>query len=136
MALAPPPIADLFADASSSAERTERFDQYREKLNKSFDTTDRGGIRYVPGGDEDSRRMIHKVDTPITQPEGAVADPFIAKSMSPDVMTSIREELERQKAVEADIVKDLTLTSPLSTGFVAYDLEAPAKVLVPRLTPL
>lgn len=37
---------------------------------------------------------------------------------------------------QADIVKDFTLTSPLSTGYVAYDLEAPAKLLAPRPTPL
>ena len=39
-------------------------------------------------------------------------------------------------ATQADLVKDLTLTSPLSTGYVAYDLEAPAKILAPRPTPL
>jgi hypothetical protein len=35
-----------------------------------------------------------------------------------------------------DIQKDITLTSPLSTSFAAFDLEAPAKLLTPRPTPL
>jgi hypothetical protein len=35
-----------------------------------------------------------------------------------------------------DIQKDITLTSPLSTSFAAFDLEAPSKMLTPRPTPL
>jgi hypothetical protein len=35
-----------------------------------------------------------------------------------------------------DIQKEITLTSPLSTSFAAFDLEAPAKMLTPRPTPL
>ena len=35
-----------------------------------------------------------------------------------------------------EIQKDITLTSPLSTSFAAFDLEAPAKLLTPRPTPL
>jgi len=52
---------------------------------------------------------------------------------SGDVAASLRGQLQ---SMQADLVKDLTLTSPLSTGYVAYDLEAPAKLLVPRPTPL
>ena len=35
-----------------------------------------------------------------------------------------------------DVVKDISLTSPLSSSFAAFDLEAPAKLLTPRPTPL
>jgi hypothetical protein len=35
-----------------------------------------------------------------------------------------------------EIQKDISLTSPLSTSFAAFDLEAPAKLLTPRPTPL
>jgi hypothetical protein len=35
-----------------------------------------------------------------------------------------------------DIQKDISLASPLSTSFAAFDLEAPAKLLTPRPTPL
>jgi hypothetical protein len=35
-----------------------------------------------------------------------------------------------------EIQKDITLTSPLSTSFAAFDLEAPSKLLTPRPTPL
>jgi hypothetical protein len=50
-----------------------------------------------------------------------------------DVVASLRSQLD---AATPDIVKDLTLTNPLATGYVAYDLEAPAKLLTPRPTPL
>jgi hypothetical protein len=36
----------------------------------------------------------------------------------------------------ADIAKDISLTSPLNSSFAAFDLEAPAKYLVPVPTPL
>ena len=35
-----------------------------------------------------------------------------------------------------NFAKEWTLTNPLSTGLVPYDLEAPAKLLTPRPTPL
>ena len=35
-----------------------------------------------------------------------------------------------------NMAKEWTLTSPVSTGLVPYDLEAPAKLLTPRPTPL
>ena len=39
-----------------------------------------------------------------------------------DTVASLKAQLA---AAQPDLVKDLTLTSPLSTGYVAYDLEAP-----------
>ena len=44
--------------------------------------------------------------------------------------------LASQRMAMQDIEKDLTLTSPLSTSFAAFDLEAPAKLPTPRPTPL
>lgn len=38
--------------------------------------------------------------------------------------------------LQADIQKDWTPTNPIASGMVPYDLEAPAKFLVPRYTPL
>jgi len=60
----------------------------------------------------------------------------LTKSMAPDALASLTTSLEAQRAAGADIVKDLTLTSPISSGLVAFDLEAPAKLLTPRPTPL
>lgn len=62
----------------------------------------------------------------------ALADPELTKALGADVMASVQAQLD----ATPDLVKDLTLTSPLSTGYVAFDLEAPAKLLTPRPTPL
>src|SRR5206468_69150 len=61
----------------------------------------------------------------------------ISKSISPDILAGLQTEFDALKSgVTADMGKDWSLTFPNSTGLVPYDLEAPAKLLVPRLTPL
>lgn len=64
----------------------------------------------------------------------AIAD--LEKAVGPDVLASIAPQLEKLKGVEADLAKDWLSNSPLATGLVAYDLQAPAKYMVPRATPL
>ncbi|HEV8063405.1 MAG TPA: hypothetical protein VGP46_01180, partial [Acidimicrobiales bacterium] len=76
--------------------------------------------------------MTPAPSNPITA--DAIAE--IEKGVSPDVLASIAPQLEKLKGVEADIAKDWLSNSPLSSGLVAYDLQAPAKYLVPRDTPL
>lgn len=62
--------------------------------------------------------------------------PEITKGLSADALASVTLALDQLKSTQPDLVKDLTLTNPLATGLVAFDLEAPAKVLAPRPTPL
>lgn len=66
----------------------------------------------------------------------ALSVPDIIKGISSDALASVQGALATLKDQQPDLVKDLTLTSPLSTGLVAFDLEAPAKLLAPRPTPL
>jgi hypothetical protein len=58
------------------------------------------------------------------------------KSLAPDAVAGLQNALAAQRMAMQDIQKDITLTSPLSTSFAAFDLEAPAKLLTPRPTPL
>jgi hypothetical protein len=51
-------------------------------------------------------------------------------------MAGLQNALAAQRIAMQDIQKEITLTSPLSTSFAAFDLEAPAKMLTPRPTPL
>lgn len=60
----------------------------------------------------------------------------LTKSVSPDVIASLAPQLDRMKGVTADLAKEWLSNSPLSTGLVNYDLQAPAKYLAPRATPL
>ena len=58
------------------------------------------------------------------------------KSLAPEALASLQNALAAQRGTMGDINKEITLTSPLSTSFAAFDLEAPAKMLTPRPTPL
>lgn len=60
----------------------------------------------------------------------------IQKGLSPEALASVTSALDELKAAQPDLVKDISVTSPVSTGLVAFDLEAPAKMLTPRPTPL
>ncbi len=68
--------------------------------------------------------------------EQAAKSPMMTKGLSADALSSVQMSLDAMKAAQPELVKDFTLTSPIATGLVAFDLEAPAKVLVPRSTPI
>jgi hypothetical protein len=113
-----PKATDLFGDVKPK-KAAELQEQYLGELNKSLSNPST-----VPG-------QAPQVD-PAAQIEALVAN----KSLSPDAVGSLNAALAAQRTATADIVKDISLTSPLSTSFAAFDLEAPAKLLTPRPTPL
>ena len=87
-------------------------------------TTDGGG----------SGKMLTKARG--TQLADDFAGSQIAKALDPSVLASIQQAIAAEKEATQRIVKDFTLTNPLATGYVAYDLQAPAKLLYPKPTPL
>jgi len=111
--------SDLFADASSAKKSAQRHEEYLDTLNKSF-----ANPSTVPG------------QAPAADPMAAIEGLMANKSLSPDAVGALNSALAAQRTATADIVKDITLTTPLSTSFAAFDLEAPAKLLTPRPTPL
>jgi hypothetical protein len=113
-----PKAKDLFGDVTPR-EAAELQEQYLGELNKSF-----ANASTTPG-------VAPQAD-PMAQMEALVAN----KSLSPDAVGALNTALASQRAISADIAKEITLTSPLSTSFAAFDLEAPAKLLTPRPTPL
>jgi hypothetical protein len=118
MALTPPKAADLFSDASPK-EAAERFEEYSSELSKSL-----SNASHVPG-------QAPQAD-PLATLEALAAN----KSLTGDAMNGLNTALAAQRVAMQDIQKEITLTSPLSTSFAAFDLEAPAKLLTPRPTPL
>ena len=113
-----PKATDLFGDVKPK-KAAELQEQYLGELNKSF-----SNASTVPG-------QAPTADA-TSQIESLVAN----KSLSPDAVGALNAALAAQRTAQADIVKDISLTSPLSTSFAAFDLEAPAKLLTPRPTPL
>ena len=118
MTFSAPKVADLFSDASPK-EAAERMEEFTSELSKSLSNSSS-----IPG-------QAPQAD-PTAQLEALVAN----KSLSPDAASGLQNALAAQRLAMQDIQKDITLTSPLSTSFAAFDLEAPAKMLTPRPTPL
>lgn len=110
---------DMFATADDPVSIAEAFDAYKAAL---ADAPARAlGPGSGLGGDTSPAGALTK----------ALADPTIAKAVSAETLASVQQQL-----ATADVTKDITLTGPLASGLVAYDLERPAKMLAPRPTPL
>lgn len=125
-----PKVSDLYGDLSPR-EAAARHEEYLGALTKSnSNPIDAGSM--IQG----SPMAAVAPQSPSAAIEAVLGNESMVKSMAPDALASLNSALESQRAIGADIVKDLTLTSPISTGLVAFDLEAPAKLLTPRPTPL
>ena len=113
-----PKATDLFGELSPK-QAVKAMEAYQGELNKSLSNPST-----VPG------------QAPAAPVESQIEALVANKSLSPEAVGSLNAALAAQRTVTADIVKDISLTSPLSTSFAAFDLEAPAKLLTPRPTPL
>ena len=113
-----PRATDLFGD-SSAMDAAVKMDEFTTELGKSLSRSSS-----VPG------------QAPAVDPMQALEQLAISKSLAPDALAGLNNALSAQRLAMQDIQKDISLTSPLSTSFAAFDLEAPAKLLTPRPTPL
>ena len=137
--MALPTVEQLFggnpeAPRLSPAEVATRFDEFLSKIDsaptRALSREEAAGLGH--GGSVD----FAPATTPYQALVKALDRPEITKSIAPDQLASITSALDGLRATAPDLVKDISLTSPVSTGLVAFDLEAPAKVLAPRPTPL
>lgn len=122
-----PSLTDMFPDVEP-ARRVDTFEDYKKALN-TVDVHEGADVVKMLQG-------VQPGPSPVAAIESFLANDAIAKSMPAEAIASLQSELAAQKQSQDAMIKDITLTSPLSTGLVAYDLEAPAKFLVPRATPL
>ena len=113
-----PSATDLFGEVKPK-KAAELQEAYLGELNKSFSNPST-----TPG------------QAPVADPASQIEALVANKSLSPDAVGALNNALAAQRTATADIVKDISLTVPLSTSFAAFDLEAPAKLLTPRPTPL
>ena len=118
MALTAPKASDLFGDVESPKKAAKRMDEFQSELNKSFSLPNTNGL------------------TATQDPTAALEALAATKSLAPDALAGLNNAIASQRLALQDMQKDITLTSPLSTSFAAFDLEAPAKLLTPRPTPL
>ena len=118
MALNAPKASDLFGDATPR-EAAERFEDFTGEISKSL-----------------SRQVAMPGQAPIVDPTTAIEALVANKSLTADASASLQNALASQRTAMDSINKEITLTTPLSSSFAAFDLEAPAKMLTPRPTPL
>ena len=111
-------VQDLFNESNPKV-AAERHEEYLGELSKSL-SSPRPFVNGELGQD------------PTQQLESLA----LSKSLTPDALSSLQTALTAQRGAMGDINKEITLTNPLSTSFAAFDLEAPAKMLTPRPTPL
>lgn len=132
MGHAVPQPSEMFSDATDGVQVAQRFEQYKGALSAEHQKAAEGGRAFAPG--------VGIVEDPGAKSraiQGRVE--AITKGISPDVLASVQGEIDAlNSSLSADIGKDWSLpgTGPNSATPVPYDLEAPAKLLVPRLTPL
>lgn len=131
MAIATPKVTDLFGDVASSKDAAVRMEEFKSELNKSASqaVTDPMAINAIQAG---KATFAQASGDPVANLEALASN----KSLSPDAVGALNNALASQRLAMQDIQKDITLTSPLSTSFAAFDLEAPSKLLTPRPTPL
>jgi hypothetical protein len=108
-----------------------RLEALKDSLNKAPNSQG-GFIPNLPGYQAPAPNPLAELQKAVDNYESMPAELLKGVGIS-DVVSSLKQQLA---TATPDIVKDFTLTSPLSTGYVAYDLEAPAKLLTPRPTPL
>lgn len=119
--------AQLFPDLPKE-KVVERFESFKGALNKSAEDRSRRAAAGQTFDYSDAKWSDRS--------DAAGALEVLGKTLSPEQLDSVRAELAKVGQVGADLGKDISLTSPISSGLVPYDLEAPAKMLFPVLSPL
>lgn len=126
----PTTILDQMFGPGSPAEQAVKLDLFKAALADELDEHDRGDLRVdlsnpavhthtITKGLASKKANLDRLDAIIHKGVG------LGDDMSAELAT-----------LRADLAKDWTPTNPVSTGLVPYDLEGPAKVLVPLNTPL
>ena len=122
-----PPAKTLFADAESPRDLVEKREDFIAAMTKA---TASGLTGETTWGTPDPNLLGAPI-APVTR--------NVAKAGASDKALA---DFEMAKSVEGApaawdrLSKEWTLTNPISTGLVPFDLEAPAKLLTPRPTPL
>lgn len=119
----------------SSAERSEMVDRHEsfvEEMTKATIAGLQGETTWGSPIDPDSPNAfpvlrVRHDSSRASEVSKAMGDVEMAKGLSDSPFTGARAEI---------LSKEWTTTSPVTSGLVPYDLEAPAKLLTPRPTPL
>lgn len=139
--MAPTP-AQMFSDRSGTAV-LERFEEYKDLLKASIDRADEGRDSWVAksaGGTGQIQRNVRPPKNYLAQRDAdlGLLD-TLAKSVSGDALAQVQGQLDEMrerlaKDWDASFPESGSLTVPAQLAPI--DLEGPAKLLVPRETPI
>ena len=113
-----------------------KADGFNTEIAKSLLAGSRGD--FSPAAGQFAGMVAQGPSSAMAELERAASNPALAKAIGSDVLAS----LQQQVMAGREIIKDITIGdgvttgSPIGTGIVPFDLEAPAKYLAPRPTPL
>lgn len=131
----------LFGDSPeapvlSKAEVSERFDSLMSAVDNAPTRMLDAGTVVQAFAEGRGISFAQQPTTAMGHLTKALDAPDVVKALSPEALASVTGALQELQAQQPDLVKDISTSSPVGTGLVAYDLEAPAKMLTPRPTPL
>lgn len=136
-----PTKEELFSDARGYEEYGQRLELLKSKLRASIERHDRKIDKFVAAKQAEAlglnagiqRGFDHGL-SPQKLLEAAHRLSEVTKALSGAEAAQIQEDLASLRAMVPEFSKDISTTVP--GDLHPYDLEAPAKVLVPRFTPL
>lgn len=120
-------LEEMFSSRPTEEARAKDLALYKSALAESHAATEKGKLFW----DAENKAVR----------SGALAEKYhraqtITKSLSGSQAAELQGLLAEMSGLVPDIQKDWTPTNPIASGLVPYDLEAPAKFLVPKYTPL
>lgn len=118
--------------STERAEMVDRHELFVEEMTKSTVSGITGEVTWGDPIDTERANAFPIARTRVNTTRSgdvrkALDDVEMAKSVSESTWSGARSEV---------LSKEWTLTSPVATGLIPFDLEAPAKLLTPRPTPL
>jgi hypothetical protein len=120
----PTVLEELFGPGLAPAEYGSRLEAFKSALGDSISEARRGDTQIARDKTIVKRAGVNARLESVSN---------IEKSLTGEQSAALSQDIA---AMRTDIQKDWTPTNPVSTGLVPYDLEGPAKVLVPLYTPL
>lgn len=125
-----PTPSDMFSDTTDNVEIARRFEDYKACFRDVIRQAEDEPGMYIKG-----HGIVRDPSAQIAKLDGAIAN--ITKGLSTDQLGGIQGDLDQIQAMKADLAKDWQSSAYNSrTGLMQYDLQAPAKKMVPRETPL
>lgn len=130
-----PTPSQMFSDATGPAEVAERFQNYKTVLAEGNARSQAGELT-TQGVEGHGTAVTITKNVARQQQAAAERIQAITKALTAEQQNSLQADLAALSSSLGDLNKDWSINFPNSAGLVPYDLEAPAKLLVPRATPL